>query len=89
MVQPSFYEGFGLPVVEAMKFNLPIACSDIPVFREIGKNFVSYFNPYYPDSIAECLNKVVLMIKKDYPHWISWKETVNQIAFEFEKLASK
>ena len=89
LVQPSFYEGFGLPVVEAMKFNLPIACSDIPVFREIGKNFVSYFNPYSPDSIAKCLDKVVLMSKKDYPHWISWKETANQIAFEFEKLASK
>lgn len=89
LVQPSFYEGFGLPVVEAMKFKLPIACSDIPVFREIGKNLVSYFNPYSPDSVAECLDKVVLMPKKDYPNWISWKETANQIAIEFEKLASK
>lgn len=89
LVQPSFYEGFGLPVVEAMKFKLPIACSDIPVFREIGKNLVSYFNPNSPDSVAECLDKVVLMSKKDYPNWISWKETANQIAVEFEKLASK
>lgn len=89
LVQPSFYEGFGLPVVEAMKFQLPIACSDIPVFREIGKNLVSYFNPYSPDSVAECLDKVVLMPKKDYPNWISWKETAKQIAVEFEKLASK
>ena len=89
LVQPSFYEGFGLPVVEAMKFKLPIACSDIPVFREIGKDLISYFNPDSPDSVAECLDKVVLMPKKDYPNWISWKETANQIAVEFEKLASK
>ncbi len=89
LIQPSFYEGFGLPIVEAMKFGLPIACSGIPVFREIGKDLVSYFDPYSPDSIATCLDKVVNMPKKKYPNWISWKETAKQIAEEFEKLISK
>lgn len=89
LIQPSFYEGFGLPIVEAMKFGLPIACSSIPVFREIGKDLVSYFDPYSPNSIAACLNKVVTMPHKEYPNWISWEETAKQIAEEFEKLVSK
>lgn len=86
LVQPSFYEGFGLPVVEAMQFGLPIACSDIPVFKEIGKDLVSYFDPHSPDSIAKCLDKVLKMDKEQYPKWMSWKETARQIACEFEKL---
>lgn len=88
LVQPSFYEGFGLPVVEAMQFGLPIACSDIPVFKEIGRDLVSYFDPHSPDSIAECLDKVVKMGKRQYPKWMSWKETARQIANEFERLST-
>ncbi|ALQ09313.1 glycosyltransferase family 4 protein [Pseudoalteromonas sp. 20-92] len=44
-VFPSFYEGFGLPILEAMSFNLPILASDIPVFKEIAQNTIEYFNP--------------------------------------------
>ena len=89
LIQPSFYEGFGLPIIEAMKFGLPIACSDIPVFKEIGQALISYFDPYSPNSITACLNKVDTMPKIEYPNWISWGETAKQIAEEFEKLASK
>ena len=35
LVQPSVYEGFGLPVLEAMACGCPVVCSDIPPFREI------------------------------------------------------
>ena len=42
---PSLYEGFGLPLLEAMNFNLPIAASDIPVFHEIGESKISFFDP--------------------------------------------
>ncbi|MFA6989062.1 MAG: glycosyltransferase family 1 protein [Candidatus Gastranaerophilaceae bacterium] len=42
---PSLYEGFGIPLLEAMKVNLPIICSDISIFKEVcGKNGM-YFNP--------------------------------------------
>lgn len=86
LIQPSFYEGFGLPLVEAMKFGLPIACSDIPVFREIGKEAVIYFDPYSPQSIAKGLAKVANMPRQAYPEWISWEETAKQIANIFDKL---
>lgn len=45
-IYPSLYEGFGLPLLEAMKYKLKIFASDIEVFREIAKDKVSYFNPY-------------------------------------------
>ena len=44
-VSLSFYEGFGLALLEAMKFKCPVVCSDIPVFREIYQNSCKYVNP--------------------------------------------
>ena len=42
-VFPSVDEGFGIPVIEAFTYSVPIICSDIPVFKEIGNESVSYF----------------------------------------------
>ncbi len=42
----SFYEGFGLPVVEAMASGAPTLVSDIPVFREVVGNSSYYADPY-------------------------------------------
>ena len=89
LVQPSYYEGFGLPIVEAMQFGLPIACSDIPVFREIGGATLNYFNPYSPDSIAECMKRVAGLPRQQCKDWPSWGQAAEQIAVEFEKLASR
>jgi glycosyltransferase involved in cell wall biosynthesis len=52
---PSLYEGFGLPVLEAMSFSLPIIVSDIPVFKELFGTSVTYFNPISIDDIADCI----------------------------------
>ena len=58
-VMPSLYEGFCLPVIEAMACGTPVACSDIPAFRETCGNTVTYFNPEDPESIAQALVTVV------------------------------
>ncbi len=42
-VFPSLDEGFGIPVLEALSFSIPVICSDIDVFREIGDEYVEYF----------------------------------------------
>jgi glycosyltransferase involved in cell wall biosynthesis len=49
---PSLEEGFGFPLVEAMKTGLPAVVSDIEVFHEIGSDAVEYVNPYDVDSIV-------------------------------------
>ncbi|MDH3592411.1 MAG: glycosyltransferase family 4 protein [Planctomycetota bacterium] len=55
VVQPSLYEGFGLPVLEAMACGTPVACADIPVFREVAGDCARYFNPRAPGSIAKTM----------------------------------
>ncbi len=40
---PSIDEGFGIPLIEAMKAHIPVICSDIEIFKEIGGDSVIYF----------------------------------------------
>ena len=42
-VFPSIDEGFGIPLIEAMKLTVPVVCSDIPIFNEIADDSVIYF----------------------------------------------
>lgn len=55
LVMPSLYEGFGLPVLEAMSMNRIILCSDIPIFKEILKNNAVFFSPFSSKNIANAL----------------------------------
>lgn len=43
VVFPSYYEGFGIPVLEAMSAHRSLVCSDIPVFRELTEGYAAYF----------------------------------------------
>mgnify|MGYP002631575478 FL=1 len=51
-VHPSCFEGFGYPLVEAMSFGLPVLCSNLSVFREIGGDTPLYFDPRQSEDIA-------------------------------------
>jgi len=51
---PSFQEGFGIPLLEAGMIKLPVVCSDIPPFRSIGEDCVTYFKlNEEPGNVAE------------------------------------
>ncbi|HEX7873971.1 MAG TPA: glycosyltransferase family 1 protein [Sphingobium sp.] len=45
MVMPSFEEGFGMPVVEALSAGVPVICSDIIAHREVGGDAPDYLDP--------------------------------------------
>ena len=49
---PSLYEGFGLPILEAFHFKVPVACSNTSSFPEVAGNAAAYFDPLSIESIA-------------------------------------
>ena len=56
---PPEYEGLGLPVLEAMETYKPVACSDIPVFREVSDRAFCLFDPLSIVEIARALGRAV------------------------------
>lgn len=54
---PTFEEGFGLPVIEAIQRNSVLIASDIPVLREVGGEYCDYFDPNSPTSLIALIEK--------------------------------
>jgi glycosyltransferase involved in cell wall biosynthesis len=59
VVVPTLYEGFGLPVIEAMGRGTPVVCSDIPVLREVAGDAALRFDPRRPSTIADAILAVL------------------------------
>lgn len=55
----SHYEGFGMPVLEAMSYSIPCAISDIPVFHEVAGKAANYFDQDKPSVIAAHLEALL------------------------------
>ncbi|MCD6528591.1 glycosyltransferase family 4 protein [bacterium] len=56
---PSLYEGFGLPIIEAMSKGVPVITSNNSSMSEIAKESALLVNPYKTDSIVEGLEKIL------------------------------
>jgi glycosyltransferase involved in cell wall biosynthesis len=56
---PSLFEGFGIPLLEAMAHGVPIACSQAGAFPEVCGDAALYFDPLEVDSIADALTRAV------------------------------
>jgi glycosyltransferase involved in cell wall biosynthesis len=60
LVTATRYEGFGLPVIEAMARGIPVACSNLPVLREVAGDAAFTFDPNVPGAIAAGMNDVLV-----------------------------
>lgn len=86
---PSIYEGFGLPLLEAMTCGCPVLASDIPVFREVCGDAAIYFNPYDETSIRNAIAHFLSLNKEEqeklqtagYEHAqrYSWEQSARSI----------
>jgi glycosyltransferase involved in cell wall biosynthesis len=58
-VFPSLYEGFGLPILEAMARGVPVACSDRSSLPEVAGDAALLFDPESPESIAAAMDRLL------------------------------
>jgi len=87
LVLPSFYEGFGLPSLEAMACGCPVVASSIPPLREVCSNAAVYVDPHSEQDIAGTVLSVI-NDKKIRKHLI--KEGLTRAAeFKREKIERK
>lgn len=86
---PSIYEGFGLPLLEAMTCGCPVLASDISIFREVCGEAAIYFNPHDVTSIQNAIKQFISLDNKEKKrlqdigyekaqHY-SWKNSAKQI----------
>lgn len=87
-VLPSLYEGFGLPVLEAMKYGCPVITSNISSLPEAGGNAAIYFDPDNVDDIADKMKMVLedsslkdKMVKEGYEQVkkFSWEKSARKV----------
>ena len=82
LISASIDEGFGLPLIEAAHYGLPIICSDIPIFHEVGKDNVTYFER---ENIGSLSNVLISYLKEDVHldskriKIYSWKDSAEEI----------
>lgn len=58
-VLPSLMEGFGLPILEAMRRGVPVACSDRSALREVAGDAAALFDPEDPRAIAASIGRIL------------------------------
>ncbi len=77
-VSASYYEGFGLGVIEASNKGLPVLLRDIPVYREVSENKGLYFKdvPELEKQVELAMEDPDLLFKQNSINNLSWKESI-------------
>lgn len=74
-LHPAYYEGFGMPPMEAFSFGKNLAVSDIPEFRETYGNKISYFLPDDYEFNLDSIKSVSLKDRNEILCKFSWDKT--------------
>lgn len=87
LVQPSLYEGFGMPPMEALSLGTNVVISDIPVFKEIYKDLpVTYFEVENADDLADKIKSAYNQNVPDFSNPYSFEKTFNIINDMLEQI---
>jgi len=93
LIAASEGEGFGLPLIEAAQYHLPIVARDLPVFREVAGEHAYYFHGASASGLAQELRTwLQLYSEGEHPTsermpWLTWRESAGQLltaVLEFE-----
>lgn len=97
-VYPSLWEGFGLPVVEAMASGVPVITSGVGALKEIAEGAAFLVNPYDVVSIADALHKLMSddslceslrKAGKERAMQFTWRKTAELTASVYESVVRK
>ncbi len=93
-VLPSLYEGFGLPQLEAMAANVPVATSNTSCMPEVLQDAAEYFDPREPHEIARVLDRLLndearrkelIKLGKEQLKKYSWKKMASETLRVYEE----
>ena len=96
-VFPSLYEGFGAPVLEAMRRGVPVACSDRSSLPEVAGRAALFFDPEQPGQIASAIEELLaderrraelIQLGFDQADRFTWAETARQTLASYERALS-
>ena len=98
-VMPSLYEGFGLPVLEAMMAGAPVVSSGKASLPELGGETVDTFDPDTPGDLADTLRAVLarspeerairILAARERARTFTWKLTANKTLAALRNWAGK
>ena len=98
LIDRGLYEGFGLPVLEAMKFGCPVITSNVSSLPEAGGEAALYVDPKNVEDIAEKIKKILEdknlrmdMVKKGHEQIkkFSWEKSAKQTLSILETIGKK
>ena len=87
VVLPSFMEGFGLPILEAMQRGVPVACSNVSSLPEVAGDAALQFDPASEDEIARAIERLLAdrdlageLVRRGYERCrlFTWEETARR-----------
>lgn len=83
----SYYEGFGLPILEALSVGKAVICADAASMPEVGGDAVAYCNPHEVESIEEAIGRVVS--DETYRKNLESKAVGQATRFSYQKAAGQ